>query len=139
MTLGGPRDYGCTVIGRTPSRLTTIRRTIAALLAFAMVAVTMGGLAHRAIVEHVACEHGQLVELAGERSQAAGDHSVVATSAEHDHHHCALASYRCTSIAVPAAPLHGTTLLATVVARPASSAPALRTTLREAPKTSPPV
>ncbi len=138
MTLGAPADYGCWVIGRIPSGLTTGRRILAGAVALAMFTVTVGGLAHRAVVEHVACEHGQLVELSSERPQAR-EHSVVGTSSDHEHHHCALASFRCTGNVEHTAPRVGSALVVSTLARLSSSAPVRRATLREAPKTSPPV
>lgn len=137
LTLGAPADYGCCVIGRIPSGLTTGRRILAAAVALAMFTVTVGGLAHRAVVEHVACEHGQLVELSSERAQAR-EHSVVGTSADHEHHHCALASFRCAGNVEHTAPRVGSALVVSALARLSSSAPVRRATLREAPKTSPP-
>ncbi|MEO6951850.1 MAG: hypothetical protein ABI321_08560 [Polyangia bacterium] len=104
-----------------------------------MFTVTIGGLAHRAVVEHVACEHGQLVEVVSEVPHAAREHTVVAASPEHEHHHCALASYRCTSTIVRRAPTLVTAPVVLSISRPVASTHATGASLRDAPKTSPPV
>lgn len=116
-----------------------MRRTIAALVAFAMFAVTLGGLAHRAVVDHVACEHGQLVEVPSERAEAVREHTVVAASPEHEHHHCALAVQRCESTVVQTAPALGTAAAVSPVARLVVSRCGVAPSLGDAPKTSPPV
>ena len=99
-------------------RQTSPTKILAIALAAAVLVGQLASFAHIVIVQHVACEHGELVEVgwrastvssAANRRAAAG---VTATSAaaSHGHDHCLLAPMRRDRLG-PHAPAAGCTIL----------------------------
>jgi len=120
------------------SPIASWRRLAALLAAAALVCASIGELAHRAVVQHVACEHGELLELPAPSS---GDVQPLTTSVSsasaRTHHHCALDGFHAPgiqrSIVSVRARSHESRVAVLVAAQRE------RRPLTYAPKTSPPV
>jgi len=116
----------------------SLTRLAALLAALALSWASIGEVAHRAFVQHVACEHGELLELpAAPRGQAPVGAASVYAASSHGHHHCALDDFHAPvvprTIVVQAAQAHPEHLV-TLHAVERDQRP-----LAYAPKTSPPV
>jgi hypothetical protein len=119
---------------------------VASLVAVVLLFGQLSALAHRALVAHVRCAHGELVHVdredAGPRSapDAAGFNRGTAGAADHDHDHCGAAAFLSSSW-LPAASHPASAPAAALVARagvlPTRTAASLAV-YAFAPKTSPP-
>ncbi len=91
------------------SRPSTARSTLAIALVFAFVAAQVGGALHVLLVEHVTCEHGDSIHVAGDQPVAPARPAITPDqtqgAAGDIHDHCVASHLTSGQRAVGAAPI----------------------------------